>query len=176
MGYRYTFKKEQIDRDYLLTIYHLILNYEDQINKSIVTKKISQSSTPLTDLLIADTYLITLELNDYFIRALEITMETYHYQNDLLYNFDQVCKELLVSFNQEYQKRYKILKSHFQDIPIKEIFNTIKTLSSNDAICAFYHSLKTEEPIEPGIISNIFLKEYLIALFFLTISKYFHLQ
>ena len=171
MGYRYTFKKEQIDRDYLLTIYHLILNYEDQINKSIVTKKISQSSTPLTDLLIADTYLITLELNDYFIRALEITMETYHYQNDLLYNFDQVCKKLLVSFNQEYQKRYKILKSHFQDIPIKEIFNTIKTLSSNDAICAFYHSLKTEEPIEPGIISNIFLKEYLIALFFLTISK-----
>ncbi len=117
-----------------------------------------------------DTYLNQLTIKDYFIRSLELTMTEYNYQNDLLYDLDQVCKEINDVFKKEYQQRYKLLKNRFKDITIKELLATIKTLSSKDAICAFYHALKINEPIEPGLISNIFLKEYLIALFLFTIE------
>lgn len=170
-GYLYNFKKTELNQDRINKIYHLILNYEDEINRNIVNKTLSYNTTPITDLLKKDTYLNTLEIEDYFIRSLEITMARYNYQSDLLYEIDQVCKELLKTFLKEYQNRYHLLENRFRDIPIKEIFSTIKTLGSKDAICVFYHSLKNQESIEPGLISNIFLPEYLIALFLYTISN-----
>lgn len=169
-GYLYNFKKSYPNKNIIKKLYQLILSYEDSINKNIVTKTINSSSTPLTDLLKKDIYLNQLTIKDYFIRSLELTMTEYNYQNDLLYDLDQVCKEINDVFKKEYQQRYKLLKNRFKDITIKELLATIKTLSSKDAICAFYHALKINEPIEPGLISNIFLKEYLIALFLFTIE------
>ncbi|WRK51931.1 hypothetical protein SD457_15555 [Coprobacillaceae bacterium CR2/5/TPMF4] len=50
-GYLYNFKKSYPNKNIIKKLYQLILNYEDSINKSIVTKTINSSSTPLTDLL-----------------------------------------------------------------------------------------------------------------------------
>lgn len=169
-GYRYNFNLSKIDSNKANKFYHLVLDYEDSVNKRVVNKAITSSSTPLTDLLQEYTNKNSLTLNDYFLRALEITMEYYHYQSDLLYSLDKVCIEINKTFNQEYSARYTLLENHFRDIPIKEIFDTIKKLSSKDAICAFYHSLKNNEEIETTLISNIFLQEYLIALFLYSIN------
>ena len=169
-GYRYNFNLFKQDPDQAAKFYRLVLNYEDQINKSVVNKAITNSSIPLTSLLKEHTYKNKLSLNDYFLRALEITMEYYHYQSDLLYDVDKVCEEILNTFTLDYQERYNLLESRFIDLPIKEIFNTIKKLSSKDAICAFYHSLENQEEIETSLISNIFLQEYLIALFLLSLK------
>src|SRR5699024_6466484 len=104
-GYLYNFKKSYPNKNIIKKLYQLILNYEDSINKSIVTKTINSSSTPLTDLLKKDIYLNQLTIKDYFIRSLELTMTEYNYQNDLLYDLDQVCKEINDVFKKEYQQR-----------------------------------------------------------------------
>lgn len=110
----------------------------------------------MSDLLKNNTYLKELTTEDYFVRAVEITMDHYHYQSDLLYDLNEVCHEIFNTFKEEYQERYDILEKRFVDIPIKELFSKIKKLSSKDAICAFYHSLNNNEEIETTLISNIF--------------------
>lgn len=168
-GYRYNFKNFEINHELAHKFYRLILNYEDSINKNVVSKTITSSSTPLSDLLKNNTYLKELTTEDYFVRAVEITMDHYHYQSDLLYDLNEVCHEIFNTFKEEYQERYDILEKRFVDIPIKELFSKIKKLSSKDAICAFYHSLNNNEEIETTLISNIFLEEYLIALLLYTL-------
>ena len=136
-GYRYNFKNFEINHELAHKFYRLILNYEDSINKNVVSKTITSSSTPLSDLLKNNTYLKELTTEDYFVRAVEITMDHYHYQSDLLYDLNEVCHEIFNTFKEEYQERYDILEKRFVDIPIKELFSKIKKLSSKDAICAF---------------------------------------
>lgn len=164
MGYRFNFHNTSIDLNILNKFYWLIVNYEDAINKHILNKTIFNSSTPLTDLLKADIYLDKLQLKDYFIRGVEIMMEYFHYQSDIVYNFNDVYLEIFTTFSKEYHDRYNTLESSFRNLAIKDIFNSIKKLSSKDAICVFYHLLKNNEEIEPNLINNLFLNEYLIAL------------
>ncbi|MFQ8705438.1 MAG: patatin-like phospholipase family protein [Thomasclavelia sp.] len=164
MGYRFNFNKTTLDQTILDKFYWSIINYEDAINKSIITKNIFNSNIPLTDLLKADVYLDKLKLEDYFIRGVEIMMEYFHYESDLVYDFNHVYIEIYKTFFKEYQHRYISNENRFKNLPIKEIFTTIKKLSSKDAICAFYHSIKNSEEIEPNIINDLFLNEYLIAL------------
>lgn len=169
-GYRYNFNNFSLDLNKANKFYKLVLKYEDSLNHSIVNKAITSSSTPLTELLQEHTNKSALELEDYFLRAVEIAMEYYHYQSDLFYDLDKVIDELMETFNQDYHERYHLLESRFTNIPIKEIFEKIKKLSSKDATCAFYHSLKNNEEIATSLISNIFLQEYLIALFLFSID------
>ena len=164
MGYRFNFHNNSIDLNILNKFYWLIVNYEDAINKSIINKTIFNSNMPLTDLLKADIYLNKLELKDYFIRGVEIMMEYFHYQSDIIYDFNNVYLEIFDTFSKEYHYRYNILEDSFRNLSIKDIFTSIKKLSSKDAICVFYHSLKNGEEIEPNVINNLFLNEYLIAL------------
>ncbi len=164
MGYRFSFHNSNIDLNISNKFYWLIINYEDAINKSIINKTIFNSNMPLTDLLKADIYLNKLELKDYFIRGVEIMMEYFHYQSDLIYNFNNVYLEIFDTFFKEYNYRYNILEDSFRNLSIKDVFASIKKLSSKDAVCIFYHALKTGERIEPNLINNLFLNEYLIAL------------
>lgn len=164
MGYRYNFNKQELDKNIINKFYWSVIHYEDAINKSIINKAIFNSNTPLTELLKADVYLNKLSLNDYFIRGVEIMMEYFHYQSDLIYDFKNVYEEILNTFFKEYQHCFNLKGSRFKNIPIKDIFKSIKKLSSKDAVCAFYHSLKNNEDIEPNLINNLFLNEFLIAL------------
>lgn len=170
MGYCFNFNKTALDQTILNKFYWSIINYEDAINKSIITKTIFNSNTPLTDLLKADIYLDNLNLDDYFIRGVEIMMEYFHYESDLIYDFNHVYMDIYNTFSKDYHQRYDLSESRFEGLPIKEIFTTIKKISSKDAICAFYHSIKNNEEIEPNIINNLFLNEYLIALVLSCIS------
>lgn len=164
MGYRFTFNNTTLDQTTINKFYWSIINYEDTINKSIITKNIFNSNIPLTDLLKADVYLNKLKIEDYFIRGVEIMMEYFHYESDLIYDFNHVYLEIYKNFSKEYHHRSSQDKSRFKNLPIKEIFTSIKKLSSKDAIYSFYHSIKNNEEIEPNIINNLFLNEYLIAL------------
>ena len=60
MGYRFTFNNTTLDQTTINKFYWSIINYEDTINKSIITKNIFNSNIPLTDLLKADVYLASL--------------------------------------------------------------------------------------------------------------------
>lgn len=164
MGYRFIFNPVTIELDKLNKFYWLIINYEDAVNHSLVNKAITSSKTPLTDLLRNNTYLKDLKLNDYFIRGIETAMEYYHYQSDLLYDFNHVCLEIQETFFKDYQQRFDLFTKLFSNTPKKELFSTIKKLSSIDAICLFYHSLTTNNTIEPKLINNLFATEYIIAL------------
>lgn len=168
-GYRYIFTNFEINQTLANKFYRLILNYEDTLNKNIVSKTITSSSTPLTDLLKSNTYLNTLTISDYFIRAIEIAMDHYNYQSDLIYDFNKVCKEIIEIFKNDYQNNCEISQNRFVNIPIKEIFTKIKKLSSLEVICIFYHSLINQEIIETSLINNIFHEEYLIALLLYTL-------
>ena len=62
-------------------------------------------------------------------------------------------------------KNFKISPiGEFHFLEVKEIFSSIKKLTSLEIICTFYRSIKDKEKIEPKLINNIFLNEYLIAL------------
>lgn len=164
MGHHYIFNVFTVDEIKLNKFYWLIINYEDAINHGLVNKAINNSKTPLTDILRKDTYLKDLKLIDYFIRAIEIAMTYYHYQNDLIYDFNQVCLEIQKNFCNDYHQRFDLFTKLFLDTPKKELLSTIKKLNSSDAICLFYHSLITKNTIEPNIINNLFSTEYIIAL------------
>ena len=126
-------------------------------------KTLFSSNLPLTDLLKADTYLDNLNLKDYFIRGIEITMEYFHFQSDLVYDFNKTYLEISNIFLKKYYSNYT-RKNNLKNISIKEIFSSIKKLTSLEIICTFYRSIKDKEKIEPKLINNIFLNEYLIAL------------
>lgn len=162
MGRQFNFDNTKIDTKKINKFYWLIIKYEDAINKSVINKTIFNSNTPLTDLLKTGIYCDKLELEDYFIRGVEIMMEYFHYQSDLVYDFNKVYSDIFIDFSKAYHTHYDDIR--FKNLSIKEIFSTIKKLSSKDAICIFYHSLKTNEEIEPSLINNLFLNEYLIAL------------
>lgn len=169
-GYRYTFKNFEINQALAYQFYCLILNYEDTINKNLVSKTITNSSMPLTDLLKKDTYLNILTYEDYFVRAVEIAMAHYHYQSALVYDLNQCCQEIITTFKNSYQKYFRNLEKQLVNIPFKDIFSKIKKLSSNEAILAFYHSLTNHEEIETTLVNNIFHEEYLIALLLYILS------
>ncbi|WP_027090320.1 patatin-like phospholipase family protein [Thomasclavelia saccharogumia] len=166
MGYRFNFHHASIDLEILNRFYWSIINFEDAVNKSIINKSIFNSNRPLTDLLKADIYLHKLELSDYFIRGVEIAMEYYHYQSDIIYDFNNTYLEIFNTFSKDYHSRYPLFENSFRDFSLKDILTSIKKLSSKDAICIFYHLLKNHEKIEPNLINNLFLNEYLIALLF----------
>ena len=101
MGYRFTFNNTTLDQTTINKFYWSIINYEDTINKSIITKNIFNSNIPLTDLLKADVYLNKLKIEDYFIRGVEIMMEYFHYESDLIYDFNHVYLEIYKNFSKE---------------------------------------------------------------------------
>ena len=43
-----------------------------------------------------------LDLKDYFIRGIEITMEYFHFQSDLVYDFNKIYLEILNTFLKKY--------------------------------------------------------------------------
>lgn len=71
--------------------------------------------------------------------------------------------EISNTFLKKYYSKY-ISQRYLKNIYIKEIFSSIKKLTSLEIICTFYRSIKDKEKIEPKLINNIFLNEYLIAL------------
>lgn len=157
IGYQYSFQPTTLNQDWLNQLYLSILKYEDEYSRSMVNNALTKSNTPLTDLLKQNTYLNKLELEDYFIRSLEITMNYYNYQSDLLYDINTVIQEIANTFNQEYLQK--------KDLSNNNIITKIKQLTNNEAIFNFFHSFKNNKVIETSIIENLFLEEYIIALF-----------
>lgn len=90
-------------------------------------------------------------------------MEYFHFQSDLVYDFNKTYLEISNIFFKKYYSNYT-RKNNLKNISIKEIFSSIKKLTSLEIICTFYRSIKDKEKIEPKLINNIFLNEYLIAL------------
>ena len=163
MGYRFIFYNCDIDINILNKFYWSVISFEAAINKNIINKTLFSSNLPLTDLLKTDTYLNNLDLKDYFIRGIEITMEYFHFQSDLVYDFNKIYLEISNTFLKKYYSNYT-RKDNLKNIYIKEIFSSIKKLTSLEIICTFYRSIKDKEKIEPKLINNILLNEYLIAL------------
>ncbi|MFR5747419.1 MAG: patatin-like phospholipase family protein [Thomasclavelia spiroformis] len=163
IGYRFIFYNCDIDINILNKFYWSVISFEAALNKNIINKTLFSSNLPLTDLLKADTYLDNLNLKDYFIRGIEITMEYFHFQSDLVYDFNKTYLEISNIFLKKYYSNYT-RKNNLKNISIKEIFSSIKKLTSLEIICTFYRSIKDKEKIEPKLINNIFLNEYLIAL------------
>ena len=150
-GYRYTFKNEKVPHNICQTFYHKVLNYENQLNHTILNRAIGNDSIPLTQLLKADTYLDQIQLDDYFILGLEITMDYLSYQHDTIYEFDNVIQEV--------KKHFKINED--DRLLFKQLGQNLKDLTSKQSLSYF---LSNPDNL-PNIIPSLFTKEFLIALF-----------
>lgn len=161
MGFQYTYHNTKINNQISNKFYWAIIKYEALINKSIINKTFS-SNTPLTCLLNQNQFYLNLQTKDYFIRGIEITMEYFHYRSDIVYDFNQICLELADNFLKKHYHNYN--RNSLKNTPLKNLLSAIKKLNSLEIICIFYHYIKTNKKIEPKLINNLFLNEYLIAL------------
>ena len=152
-GYQFAFRDERIDLKIAKRFHHAILKYEMENNHHTFN---IDDNTPLLKVLLDNTYLDHLELEDYFIRGLELYMEHHHYQNDKLYRFEDIVHDIVnLEFNDEDFRHLNLLKKSgemLKDLTTHQIVNYF--------LSYFYN---TDQP--QVIPENIFYKEYLIALF-----------
>lgn len=158
-GYRFAFYHDSINMKLAQKFHDRILQYEMENNYH--TYNISEE-TPLYDLLKADTYVKKIKLADYLILGLELFMETYKYQSDCLYHIDDIINDIL---------KIKINKDEFKKLNmIKKSGETLKEITSKQMI-NYYLSHMTYKNNSPAIPENLFMKEYLLALFIDCIKK-----
>lgn len=152
-GYQFAFRNDKADLGIAKAFHDAILKYEIENNHHTFN---IDDNTPLLKVLMENTYLTQLELEDYFILGLELYMEYYHYQSDKLYCFDDVMKDICqLEINDEDFRHLNLLKKSGE---------ILKDLTNNQIVnyflSYFYHTEQTQV-----IPENIFYKEYLLAMF-----------
>lgn len=152
-GYQFAFRNEKANLKIAKAFHDAILKYEIENNHHTFN---IDDNTPLLKVLMENTYLTQLELEDYFILGLELYMEYYHYQSDKLYCFDDVMKDICqLEINDEDFRHLNLLKKSGE---------ILKDLTNNQIVnyflSYFYHTEQTQV-----IPENIFYKEYLLAMF-----------
>lgn len=153
-GYRFAFRFEKVNFDIAKRFHDEILNYEMKNNYHTFN---IEENTPLLNILKENTYLDNIEeLTDYFILGLELFMDTYKYQSDKLYSFDEIINDI---------KRIKVDEEDFRNLNfLKKSGEILKDLTNKQIINYFIsHFHNTDSFI--AIPENLFLKEYLVAMF-----------
>lgn len=152
-GYRFAFRLGDVDLKIAKTFHDKILHYE--MTNNYHTFNI-EDNTPLLDILKENTYLDKIELADYFILGLELFMETYKYQSDKLYSFDEIIHDI---------KSIQVDEDDFRNLNfLKKSGEILKDLTNKQIINYFLSHFHNEESSK-AIPENLFLKEYLLAMF-----------
>lgn len=152
-GYQFAFRNEKANLKIAKAFHDAILKYEIENNHHTFN---IEDNAPLLKVLMENTYLTQLELEDYFILGLELYMEYYHYQSDRLYCFHDIIKDIRqLEINDEDFRHLNLLKKSGE---------ILKDLTNNQIVnyflSYFYHTEQTQV-----IPENIFYKEYLLAMF-----------
>ncbi len=159
-GHRFAFYHETIDLELARKFHDCILHYE--ISNNYHAYNISED-TPLSDQLKADTYVKKIKLADYLILGLELYMETYKYQSDHLYHMDDIIEDI---------RKVKASEEDFRKLALlKKSGETIKELTSKQMINYYLYHMSANND-KPAIPENLFLKEYLLAMFIDCVKKY----
>lgn len=163
-GHRFAFYLDPIDLKMAKKFHDSILRYEIENNHH--TYNISED-TPLYDQLKADTYVKKISLADYLILGLELFMDAYKYQSDQLYHMDDIIQDITkIKANEDDFKKLSLLKKSGE---------TIKELTSKQMINYYLYHMTTKNS-NPAIPENLFLKEYLLALFIDCVQKEKHVN
>lgn len=153
MGYRFAFRLGDINMKVAKAFHDRILYYEMKSNYH--TFNIDEH-TPLLDKLIENTYLDKMKLADYYILGLELFMETYQYQSDQLYSFDEIIDDI---------KAIQIDEDDFRNLNfLKKSGEILKDLTNKQILNYFISHFHHEESLK-AIPETLFLKEYLLAMF-----------
>lgn len=157
-GYRYTFENHTCPPAIVDQFYQAVLLYENSLNHTLKNRAMGNDITPLIDILKENTYIQTLEIDDYFILGLELTMERYHYPFDQVYRFNDILNQLKNKMTDDSLSDYNRL--HL----LKKANEALSDLTTGQILNYFYFLIKNKE--ENSIVPiHLFYKEYIIALF-----------
>lgn len=159
-GYRFTFYNEEITQEIALSFHNQILIYEDHYNHHLLT---IDNETPLIDLLKENTYLDVLQLEDYFILGLELYLEEHNYDDLKVYHFNDVIQEIKTYLKPDLRE--------IERLDFKNIAQSFKDLT-NHQIFKNYLSYFISNKKEPLYHENLFLKEFVLAMFISCVLSY----
>ena len=156
-GYRFTFYNEEIPQEIALSFHNQILNYEDHYNHHLLT---INDETPLLDLLKEKTYLDSLQLDDYFI---ELYLEEHNYDDLKVYHFNELIQEIKNDLKPDLRE--------IERLDLKNIAQSFKELTNHQIFKNYlsYFISKKEENLN---YENLFLKEFVLAMFISCILSY----
>ena len=159
-GYRFAFYPEEIIQEITLAFYNQILNYEDQYNHHLLT---ISDETPILDLLKENTYLNYLQLEDYFILGLELYMSEHDYDDLKVYHFNEIIQDI--------KKQIKPDLREIERSDFKNIAQSFKDLTNHQILKSYlsYFINKKEEHLN---YENLFLKEFVLAMFITCVLSY----
>lgn len=159
-GHRFAFYPEEIIQEITLAFYNQILNYEDQYNHHLLT---ISDETPILDLLKENTYLNYLQLEDYFILGLELYMGEHDYDDLKVYHFNEIIQDI--------KKQIKPDLREIERIDFKNIAQSFKDLTNHQILKSYlsYFINKKEEHLN---YENLFLKEFVLAMFITCVLSY----
>ncbi len=159
-GYRFTFYNEEIPLEIALSFHNQILNYEDHYNHHLFT---INDETPLLDLLKEKTYLDSLQLDDYFILGLELYLEEHNYYDLKVYHFNELIQEIKNDLKPDLRE--------IERLDLKNIAQSFKDLTNHQIFKNYlsYFISKKEENLN---YENLFLKEFVLAMFVSCILSY----
>ena len=159
-GYRFTFYNEEIPLEIALSFHNQILNYEDHYNHHLFT---INDETPLLDLLKEKTYLDSLQLDDYFILGLELYLKEHNYDDLKVYHFNELIQEIKNDLKPDLRE--------IERLDLKNIAQSFKDLTNHQIFKNYlsYFISKKEENLN---YENLFLKEFVLAMFVSCILSY----
>lgn len=151
-GYRYAFNNDEVNLEVSKLFYDKVLLFEDQFNHRFT--KMSDE-TPILDLLMKDCYIDRLSLDDYFILGLELYMEEHDYDYLKVYSFNEVISDINNNIDKKEIERvdfFKNITKSFKNLTSSQIFKNY---------LSYFINIKDS----PIIFENLFLKEFVIAMF-----------
>ena len=159
-GYRFTCYNVEIPLEIALSFHNQILNYEDHYNHHLLT---INDETPLLDLLKEKTYLDSLQLDDYFILGLELYLEEHNYDDLKVYHFNELIQEIKNDLKPDLRE--------IERLDLKNIAQSFKELTNHQIFKNYlsYFISKKEENLN---YENLFLKEFVLAMFISCILSY----
>lgn len=170
-GYMYTFEYDSITPRIQEYVYQSILDYENELNHTQVSKALTSSNTPITSYLLDKTYKQVLSLEDYTIRSLETALKIYDYPYDTLYNYQDISKTVYQSFLKQYTHNKDMYDKETRSISLKKYTEFLKNFSTKEIINYLYHTLVTNKKVDMSFISSLFTKEFIVALYFYNLYR-----
>ena len=159
-GHRFAFYPEENIQEIALSFHNQILNYENQYNHHLLT---ISDETPILDLLKENTYLDYLKLEDYFILGLELYMSEHDYDDLKVYHFKDIIQNI--------KNQIKPDLREIERIDFKNIAQSFKDLTNHQILKNYlsYFINKKEEHLN---YENLFLKEFVLAMFITCVLSY----
>ena len=159
-GHRFAFYPEENIQEIALSFHNQILNYENQYNHHLLT---ISDETPILDLLKENTYLDYLKLEDYFILGLELYMSEHDYDDLKVYHFKDIIQDI--------KNQIKPDLREIERIDFKNIAQSFKDVTNHQILKNYlsYFINKKEEHLN---YENLFLKEFVLAMFITCVLSY----